>query len=140
MTIEEIKAIIAQKIAGQGNQVDIGNGLPEILNSIVELIEAIPAPSIDYLEMTLPDGFNFSNKSKSEAAELLGITSNDIDSLQSGKIVNVTFSNDTHPNNNYIIGCLGTMIAFCRYMESTETFRANYVLSEGDGIYGFYEV
>lgn len=36
MTTEEIKAIIAEKIAGQGNQVDIGGALAEILNAFAE--------------------------------------------------------------------------------------------------------
>lgn len=38
MNAEEIKALIAAKIDGQGNQVDIGNALPEILNEIVDAI------------------------------------------------------------------------------------------------------
>lgn len=36
-TTEEIKALISEKIAGQGNQVDVGNGLTEILNAIVDM-------------------------------------------------------------------------------------------------------
>ena len=36
MTTQEIKAIIAEKIAGQGNQVDIGGALAEVLTAIVE--------------------------------------------------------------------------------------------------------
>lgn len=36
MTTDEIKAIIAEMIAGQGNQVDIGGALAEILNAIVD--------------------------------------------------------------------------------------------------------
>ncbi len=38
MNANEIKAIIAEKIAGQGNQVDIGNGLAEVLNAIVDIM------------------------------------------------------------------------------------------------------
>ena len=38
MTPEQIKALISEKIAGQGNQVDIGGALPEILAGIVGLI------------------------------------------------------------------------------------------------------
>lgn len=36
MSKEEIKALINEKIAGQGNQVDVGNALPTILNEIVD--------------------------------------------------------------------------------------------------------
>lgn len=42
MSGQEIKDLIASKIAGQGNQVDIGNALPEILDAI---ISAIPTNS-----------------------------------------------------------------------------------------------
>lgn len=37
MTTEEIKDLIASKIAGQGNQVDSGGALPTILNEIVDM-------------------------------------------------------------------------------------------------------
>lgn len=44
MTIQEIRDLIAKKIAGQGTMVDVGNGLPAILNGILDEIAAIPAP------------------------------------------------------------------------------------------------
>lgn len=34
----QIKALVAAKIAGQGSQVDVGGGLPTILNEIIDLI------------------------------------------------------------------------------------------------------
>lgn len=37
-TINEIKNLIKTKIEGQGSQVDIGNGLPQILNGIMDAI------------------------------------------------------------------------------------------------------
>ena len=37
MSKEEIKALIGEKIAGQGNQVDAGSALPIILNEIVDM-------------------------------------------------------------------------------------------------------
>lgn len=40
MTKEQIVALIAEKIAGQGNQVDTGSSLPAILNGIIGLIDA----------------------------------------------------------------------------------------------------
>lgn len=48
MTKEEMKTLIAEKISGQGNQVDIGGALAEVLNGIMELNE----PVIAELEMT----------------------------------------------------------------------------------------
>lgn len=38
MNKEQIKALISAKIAGQGNQVDSGGALDEILNAIVDAI------------------------------------------------------------------------------------------------------
>lgn len=38
MTTQEIKDLIAQKIAGQGSAVDAGSALPQILNAIVDAI------------------------------------------------------------------------------------------------------
>lgn len=38
MTKDEIKTLVAAKIAGQGSQVDVGGGLPTILNEIIDLI------------------------------------------------------------------------------------------------------
>lgn len=39
MTTQQIKDLIAQTIAGQGNQVDSGGKLAEILNAIVDAVE-----------------------------------------------------------------------------------------------------
>lgn len=39
MDTSEIRALIAQKIAGQGSMVDVGGGLPAILNAICDAIE-----------------------------------------------------------------------------------------------------
>lgn len=44
MTKDELKALIAAKIAGQGNQIDAGSTLPAILNGIMDLIPTIPEP------------------------------------------------------------------------------------------------
>ena len=45
MTPEQIKALIAAKIAGQGNQVDIAGALPTILNEIVDAIADTTGPA-----------------------------------------------------------------------------------------------
>lgn len=44
MTKQEIKDLVAAKLVGQGNQVDLGSALPAILNGIIDLIQE-PAPS-----------------------------------------------------------------------------------------------
>lgn len=45
MTIQEIRDLIAKKISGQGTMVDVGGGLPAILNGILDLVAA--SPSLD---------------------------------------------------------------------------------------------
>lgn len=44
MTTDEIRALVAQKIAGQGSAVDVGSGLPTILNAICDALDTTPAP------------------------------------------------------------------------------------------------
>ena len=40
MTTDEIRALIAKKISGQGSAIDVGNGLEPILNALCDLIDA----------------------------------------------------------------------------------------------------
>lgn len=40
-TINEIKNLIKTKIEGQGSQVDIGNGLPSVLNGITDILQSV---------------------------------------------------------------------------------------------------
>lgn len=44
MTKQEIKDLIAAKVAGQGNQIDAGSTLPAILDGIIDLIPTVPEP------------------------------------------------------------------------------------------------
>lgn len=46
MTKDEIKALISAKVAGQGNQVDAGGALPDLLNGILDLIPEVAEPLI----------------------------------------------------------------------------------------------
>ena len=54
MTKQEIKDLIAAKIAGQGNQVDIGNALAEVLNALADNVDAAQqaANNIKVLDLT----------------------------------------------------------------------------------------
>lgn len=47
MTKEEMKALVSAKIAGQGNQVDLGSALPELLNAIVDSLPERAPITID---------------------------------------------------------------------------------------------
>lgn len=46
MNKDEIKSLIAAKIAGQGTAVDAGSVLPTILNGIIDLIPTLPEPYV----------------------------------------------------------------------------------------------
>lgn len=41
MTTTEIKALVAAKVAGQGNMLDVGNALPTILNALCDLVDTM---------------------------------------------------------------------------------------------------
>lgn len=42
MTKDEIKALISAKVAGQGDQVDAGGALSEILNALCDAVDSAP--------------------------------------------------------------------------------------------------
>lgn len=70
MTTQEIKALIAEKIAGQGSMVDVGGGLPAILNALCDLIPQVPDIPIDVIPIT--------------GTEYLGLVAGQLSSLPSG--------------------------------------------------------
>ena len=45
MTTDEIRTLIAQTIAGQGDQVDLGGSLGNILKGFADIIDALPQPT-----------------------------------------------------------------------------------------------
>lgn len=60
MTKDEIKTLIAEKISGQGNQVDIGGALAKILNELVDAGGDIPKYAINE-DWQNRQPFNFSS-------------------------------------------------------------------------------
>lgn len=98
MTKDEIKALVAAKIAGQGSAIDAASVLPTILDAIVDAIpEVTPAPTpaemLDALTLkstsSVPD--DFFNKTSTEAATLLGVTEQQLTDLVAGKYLRVHF-------------------------------------------------
>lgn len=57
MTLEEIKALAAAKIAGQGNQVDLGNALTAIIDGLADAIadSASATPKVGIVTENLDD-------------------------------------------------------------------------------------
>ena len=84
MTIQEIRDLVAKKISGQGTQVDVGGGLATILNAICDALATIPDAPVT-LEIA-STAISFSNKTKAEAIECLGITGEELDALFAGKV------------------------------------------------------
>lgn len=61
MTAEQIKALISEKIAGQGSMVDAGGALPAILDAIVDAIDAItPGEILSFAEPLKKSGTDVS--------------------------------------------------------------------------------
>ena len=89
MTTQEIKDLIASKIAGQGSAVDAGSALPEILNGIVDAIAAIPEPvSVPTCPLVLQLGESAVGEyaSAQELAEELQVSEKDLTDLFDGRI------------------------------------------------------
>lgn len=109
MTKEEIKALVAAKIAGQGSAIDAASVLPDILNGILDAIPEVapvptPAETLDALTLVssvrLP-GY-FSDKTKAETAELLGIAETELDKFVNGDYIRIAFMDFTL----YVVGTL----------------------------------
>ena len=67
MTKEEIKALIAEKIAGQGNQVDSGGALANILNAITDAVFAAATGEPAYVFESLETAENVTKEQFLEA-------------------------------------------------------------------------
>lgn len=82
MTPTEIRNLIAKKIEGQGSAIDIGNGLPAILNGLVELVENA-APKIITSDKNWDEVTSGEYNTKALFASALGIQESDVDNLPS---------------------------------------------------------
>lgn len=84
MTKQEIKDLIAAKIAGQGSAVDVGGALPVILNAMLDLMGA--AKTFDAPKLHLQGS---SQKSRAEMAEFLIIDADLMDAIIDGNVPTV---------------------------------------------------
>ena len=62
MTKEQALAMIAEKIAGQGNQVDCGGALSQILNALVNGAIAVEVSDITAIDGAILDSLNVGDK------------------------------------------------------------------------------
>lgn len=90
MTKQEIKEAIAKGIAGQGTNVDGGGYLPKILEAIVDAIpEGGASPVAPEPTIIINTGTEtFENKNEQEAADLLGITVEELKDLPKQLVIN----------------------------------------------------
>lgn len=87
MNTTEIRALVAQKIAGQGMMVDAGASLQPIVESICDLLDALtPERIVENATLTVNkvDG-DIMEVSAQEMATALGITTEELDGLIEGK-------------------------------------------------------
>lgn len=83
MTTDEIKKMITDTLQGQGNQVDIGGGIPKILNAVLTKIEELETAPNRILFLTLPNQ-DFNNVTIEEAASHMDITVKELQDLSDG--------------------------------------------------------
>ena len=62
MKQNELLALIAEKIAGQGNQIDLGGALPEILSELAHASAPIEVTNIEALTAEQLDALNVGDK------------------------------------------------------------------------------
>lgn len=103
---DDIRALVAAKIAGQGNQVDVGSVLPDIFYRILDLLDytAGRIPTVPTALQTLAaltcasDAETITSATdltKDEAAEALGIIADDLDGLFAGSFVRFSYGEES---------------------------------------------
>lgn len=98
MTKQEIKDLVAAKIAGQGSQVDIGGALADILSGIVDAIPEGGGDNPIILEGQNDDSIMYLSNSPYTVAEICQLV------LQGKKV----FVHDTVSNYYYSVTNIGT--------------------------------
>lgn len=95
MTKDEIKALVAAKIAGQGSAVDAASVLPDILNGILDSIKT-EEELLDSLTLkSSKASVGFSSKTASESAEIMGISLEDFNKFVNGDFLRIQYTDRT---------------------------------------------
>lgn len=89
MTIEEVKALIAKGLEGQGSAIDAGGVLPKVLNGIIDIVVG------EKKKVEVPNLSSFTTVSKAQAAAALEISESDLDSLFEADVITSTGENGT---------------------------------------------
>lgn len=123
-TKEEIKALIATAIAGQGNQVDLGGKLAEILDEVVEMAASAQEAAAS-AAAPMPIKFPaqaMTNVSKEALASAMEITTEQLDLLFDGKVPTVI---NTAANSQL-------MVAYRAIQTNEPFFTFGYITSGGE--------
>ena len=99
----DIRELVAAKIAGQGNQVDVGSVLPDIFYKILDLVDYVSGriPTVPTALQTLAaltcaseaeTITSATDLTKDEAAEALGIIADNLDGLFAGSFLRFSYS------------------------------------------------
>ena len=83
MTTDEIRALIAKKISGQGSAIDVGNGLEPILNALCDAVDAVQAaaPKVLVSTKSFEGGWEETGLTAAEAAAFLGCTEEELENI-----------------------------------------------------------
>lgn len=129
----DIRALVAAKIAGQGNQVDVGSVLPDIFYKILDLMDFIEGkiPTVPTALQTLATLTCVSTAetveaaeglSKQEAADALGIVADKLDALFAGSFL------------RFVLG--GTILTIDSISEDSVSIgNGSIVISLSEGLY-----
>lgn len=102
MTKEEMKTLIAEKISGQGNQVDIGGALADVLNELVDAMGGEPVVH----QVTIQSAEDVTQDVNIDFAPILGEYISfilDGEEFTRGQIISVSEGSDSK------MGCVCTM-------------------------------
>ena len=104
MTTDEIRALIAKKISGQGSAIDVGNGLEPILNALCDALDAAQAaaPKVLNCGVAFSSGLSGEDLTLTEVAELLNISEQEATQLVNGYYDKLGFSGGIFFLNNSI--------------------------------------
>lgn len=133
MTKEEIKALVAAKIAGQGSAIDAASVLPDILNGIIDIIPE--RRRIDQIYINLRQSFE--KKTAAEAAEIFGITNEEFEGLTTGRYSSALVKGIA---KSYLVTVEGDGNDVYFFSGDPQGLGCSYSLSDSNGLYTFSEV
>lgn len=131
MTKEEIKALVAAKIAGQGSAIDAASVLPTILDAIIDIIPS--GGNSTQIEMIIGNGSLFENKTAAEAAEIFGITNKEFERLVTGDYCSAKVKGIAE---SYLVTVEGGNHVYF-FTGGPQDFGCSYSLSYSNGLYRF---